>query len=168
MFIRTMRFVAVLAITLALVPGRPTVASAADPDDVYYQFIDVMGIDENLQPIVSAVNQHLLPIIKQANPGLSDETLKIVMTEFENLIIEEVPVLEAGWVEIYKQAFTPDEVRELIEFYRTPVGAKSVRVIPVIFQQGMQLGQAWAQQAVPKVVERLKAKMQDQGIDIQI
>lgn len=48
--------------------------------------------------------------------------------------------LKPDFLRIYADAFSVDELRELSAFYRTPVGEKTVRLMPQLMQQGSELG----------------------------
>lgn len=48
--------------------------------------------------------------------------------------------LKPDFLRIYADAFSVEELRELTTFYRTPVGEKTVRLMPQLMQQGSELG----------------------------
>jgi hypothetical protein len=68
----------------------------------------------------------------------------------------------AGMVELvvplYAKHFTDEEIRQLVAFYRSPVGQKLVREQPALLQEGIAAGQVWGQQATARVMLRLKEK----------
>lgn len=43
-------------------------------------------------------------------------------------------------VEIYADSFTESELRELSDFYQTPVGKKTIRLLPELMNKGMMIG----------------------------
>lgn len=50
---------------------------------------------------------------------------------------------------MYAESFTESELRELIEFNQTPVGQKSVRLMPELMEKGAALGQQRVQAKLP-------------------
>lgn len=44
-------------------------------------------------------------------------------------------------VKIYRQNFTIEEVKTITAFYHTPIGKKSISLMPVIMQQSMKAGE---------------------------
>lgn len=44
-------------------------------------------------------------------------------------------------IKIYTDAFTEDELRELIAFYTSGVGQKSINLMPILMQKGAAVGQ---------------------------
>ena len=45
--------------------------------------------------------------------------------------------LAASWVPAYARAFAPDDVRRLIDFYRTPLGGRWVAALPAIREESL-------------------------------
>lgn len=58
------------------------------------------------------------------------------------------PVLTKKTVELYEQNFTEAEIEELIEFYETPVGKKTLKVLPKITGESMKMSTELAQKHV--------------------
>ena len=75
------------------------------------------------------------------------------------------PNLKNGVLNLYNQVFTQDELVELIEFYKTPIGQKALIQMPQILGEAMQLGQTHAEKYAPQFqaqLEKILAKYQDQ------
>ena len=56
--------------------------------------------------------------------------------------------------------FTVDELHQLAAFYKTPVGAKTLRLMPQLMNEGMQVGQQIIMPRMQKLMQELK---QEQG-----
>lgn len=67
--------------------------------------------------------------------------------------------LKPDLVRIYAEAFTADELRELTAFYRTPLGIKTVSLMPRLMQQGSELGM----QRVQENMHELEAMLRGEG-----
>lgn len=63
------------------------------------------------------------------------------------------------YVRIYTAAFSEAELRELAAFYHTPVGRKSIRLMPSLMQQGSELGQRQIQPHLPELQRRIEERM---------
>lgn len=59
--------------------------------------------------------------------------------------------LKPEFLRIYADAFTADELRELAAFYRTPLGVKTVSLMPQLMQQGSELGMRRVQENLPEL-----------------
>ncbi len=71
-------------------------------------------------------------------------------------------VKHVGWdavkddmTRIYVEAFTEQELRDLIAFYDTPTGQKAVKLLPVLLEKGVSLGQQRFQANVSELQDAL-------------
>jgi len=62
------------------------------------------------------------------------------------------------FVRLYTESFTEDELRQVIAFYKTPVGQKTLQKMPELLQQGMAYGQRQAQAHLPELQEAIAAR----------
>ncbi len=58
-------------------------------------------------------------------------------------------------VPLYARYFSPDEMKQLAAFYRTPVGKKSLQVMPKLMGEGMQAGQRVIAPRINKLMQEL-------------
>lgn len=75
------------------------------------------------------------------------------------------PQLKAKTKAVYEEHFSEDEITALIAFYKTPVGQKTLEVMPAITGEVMALSQQLAQKhvgsfqdALTKILERRAAR----------
>ena len=62
-------------------------------------------------------------------------------------------------LELYAGAFSEEELRGLIDFYKSPLGAKALEKMPLLMRQGMAVGERLAQKNAGELQEMLaKAK----------
>jgi len=59
-------------------------------------------------------------------------------------------------VPLYEKYYTEGEINQLLAFYNSPLGKKTIAVMPQLTQESMQIGAEWGQ----KVMERVRAKLQ--------
>ena len=67
-------------------------------------------------------------------------------------------------IPIYARHFTHQDVLDMIAFYETPLGRKTLEVTPKIMQESMQLGQQWALRVMPGVQEKVTARLKAEGL----
>jgi hypothetical protein len=66
---------------------------------------------------------------------------------------------EAQILELYAKTFSEEELRGLIDFYKSPLGVKALEKMPVLMRQGMGVGERLAQKHSAELKEMLaKAK----------
>ena len=64
-------------------------------------------------------------------------------------------------VPIYDKYYTREEIRDLTTFYQSPVGQKTVRVLPKLSMEAISAGQEWGR----IVADRAMRKLKQQGYD---
>jgi hypothetical protein len=64
-------------------------------------------------------------------------------------------------VPIYDKYYTRDEIHELTVFYQSPVGQKTIKVLPQLSSEAINAGQQWGQM----VADRAMRKLKDKGYD---
>jgi hypothetical protein len=68
--------------------------------------------------------------------------------------------LEPTFAQLYAEAFSEAELRQLIEFYKSPVGAKLLDKQPDLASKFQQITQQKVRAAVPLVTQKLRASIQ--------
>jgi hypothetical protein len=66
-------------------------------------------------------------------------------------------------IAVYAKHFTQDEVRSLVEFYKTPLGQKAIKEMPTLAQEGAAIGQGWANANMPRIAGRLQERLRAEG-----
>lgn len=72
--------------------------------------------------------------------------------------------LLADLVPVYARHFSHQDVRDMIAFYETPLGVKTLEVMPKLMQESMQVGQQWAIRVMPGIQERVTARLKAEGL----
>jgi hypothetical protein len=74
--------------------------------------------------------------------------------------------VKPGMMQMYAEAFTEPELRELAAFYRTPLGQKAMTQMPELVQKGGAIGQKAVQDHLPELQEAIAKKMKENGVAI--
>jgi hypothetical protein len=61
-------------------------------------------------------------------------------------------------IPVYNKYYTETDIDKLIQFYKTPVGKKTISVLPQITQESMHAGQEWGQKIAEEIIRNLKEK----------
>lgn len=83
-----------------------------------------------------------------------------VPAKFWDAFIDEIKPEEMvdEYIPIYSKYFTNEEIKGIISFYETPLGKKTLTVIPQISQESTTIGIKYGRQAAERVLEKLKAE----------
>lgn len=102
--------------------------------------------------MATAILDNMINTFKEGNIPVHDDMWKearkeMNMEEFVEMVIP-----------IYDKHYTEDEIKELIAFYNTPVGKKTIQVMPALMQDCMIMGQEWGRKTWEKVQKKLQVK----------
>ena len=94
----------------------------------------------------------LMSTFKQQNPDVPAEfwdgfKKEVNTSDVINLIIP-----------IYTKYYSDDDILQLIQFYKTPLGQKVIEKLPLITRDSYSAGAAWGKQLAEKLIEDLKTK----------
>ena len=111
-------------------------------------------VDKMLGPLIDQIQQVQIQQLQQMN--LSSEayaTAQRYLQRINDSVAREMQWQEIknDYVELYTDAFTEQELRQLIQFYSTPLGHKVVEKMPVLMEQSMQLGQKKMMKIMPEI-----------------
>ncbi len=145
---------AALAISLA----APLRAQAGAADSEGRALVaELLRVTRVAETALSAMEAGL-PAQRALNPKVSpefwDRFLARVRRDTAAMLTELVP--------IYEQAFTAEQVRELLAFYRTPAGRRLIEVQPEVARASVLAGQRWG----ARVGAEVAADMMAEGIPL--
>ena len=127
----------VAAALLASAPGRTEESPALSPEalaaahDLSAVTFDRAGAQLNAQAV-----EHTWPSVENAlrtrNPNLDAATLAGLKQEFERIRLAKLRAVIQDLPQIYARHLSPQEMREITAFYRTPTGTRLMQVVPSV------------------------------------
>ena len=146
------RFLAALFILSSSAFAEPSEEAIAAAEELS----KVMGVKEEMKSGFDA----MLPLIDQQAKqlGLSAaqtaELRGIYKAWFENDFDHEALARKSTL--LYAEHFTVEELKELAEFYKSPLGKKTIEVLPKLTQEGVKMGMEEAQSKQLQLQKRLQ------------
>ena len=118
----------------------------------------------------NAFIQPMAKVLENSNPNIDPKAFEILEEEVKQVVHEEM-VINKTFSEIlypiYAKHFTEEDLKKMVEINDTPFGKKMIRVMPMITQEGMQAGQKFGQNLVPKIQQRLLDRFEAEGIKVK-
>jgi len=114
--------------------------------------------------------QQMTMMLKRTNPNVDPKAYKIMSEEVHSVVKAEAgadKTLSEIMYPVYDKHFTTEDLSKIVEFNNSPVGQKLQKVMPMITQEGMKVGQTFGQTVAPKIQQRLRARFQQEGIDVR-
>jgi uncharacterized protein len=161
---RRMAAAAVLAFVACASPAvaqQPTAGAMATAKEL----MQVKGATNMFDPLVPGIIESAKNAFLPTHPGLFrelNEVAAILRTQFasrRNEILDEI-------ARLYAQRFSEAEMKEVIAFYKSPVGRKFVADEPAVIDQGLARTQAWSNKLSDDVLNRFRSEMKKKGHDL--
>ncbi|WP_459676842.1 DUF2059 domain-containing protein [Acidisoma sp. 7E03] len=167
------RFVVTVAVAAAVALGVPAArADNAPPPlttaqmQLATQLVQAIGIqqvaDAALQGLKLVLVQSLADNNKQPPEKVEPVVDQILMPDLR----AEEPKFVAAIAALYGQAFTAEEMTQILAFYQTPVGQKLQTLQPELTHQMVEAGHVWIGQAGEAVLKADAGKLAAQGLKI--
>lgn len=141
--------IATLALTLLTFTG----SASADTDARKEAEQMLAGL--NMDSALTQSMEEMLNLQLAQRPSLAP--FKGVMLDFLKKYMS-YDSLKEEMIDIYADAFTATELREINAFYRTPTGVKTIRLLPELMAKGGQLGARKVQEHMEELQDMLTAE----------
>jgi hypothetical protein len=141
-----------------MLPPTSTFAQVKDAkvekiEDIH-RLLNLIDYDKLIQSITDQMNS----AVRSSLPPNADPEVQKVIDKLSELLLEEMRKVDMKTmaVELYDKYFTADDIKRILEFYETPVGKKTIQLMPILTQEsmsrGMELGRAAGQKAFARLV----------------
>jgi hypothetical protein len=136
----------------------PSAASVALAREV----IITKGASSLTEPLVRGVIETVKNSFLPTNPNLSRELNDVAAALHKELDGKSSEVLNQ-MATAYATRFTEQELKDLLVFYKTPLGQKFTREEPSAIEDGLKRAQQWADAFADTVMARMRSEMQKKG-----
>ncbi|HAJ75542.1 MAG TPA: hypothetical protein DCM64_03710 [Gammaproteobacteria bacterium] len=66
---------------------------------------------------------------------------------------------------IYHKYYSLEDIQQLLEFYDTDIGRKTIEVLPLLTQESIEVGQSWGMSIGPRIGQRVARRLAEEGIE---
>ena len=126
------------------------------------ELIVVKGGAAMFEPVIPGVIETAKNSLVPTNPNLSKE-LNDVAAQLRKDYDGKKAELVYEVALIYAKHFTEQELKELVAFYKSPLGQKMLKEEPLALDQGMKRAQDWSQEFSEAVLVRIRSEMTKKG-----
>ncbi|HVR96351.1 MAG TPA: DUF2059 domain-containing protein [Thermoanaerobaculia bacterium] len=144
-----------MIVGLALACLSPWTAWAAEAESSHRTAAAELLTMMDLEKTVSASVAAMVDAQVQQNPMI--ERYKDVMVKWAEKVMS-WEAIGPKMIDLYMETFTEPELRELITFYKTPIGKKALQQMPVLMQKGAMIGAEQAEAHSAELEEMIRAK----------
>ncbi|MFC1515614.1 DUF2059 domain-containing protein [Thermodesulfobacteriota bacterium] len=112
--------------------------------------------------------QEIAQFWKDSRPDIDPKAFDILKEEVDTLVHEELKTNGSYYTyfyPVYHKFYTLEEIKGLIKFYRTPLGKKTVALMPKMSEESIKVSKEWAKSLFGSQFEqRLLNRLQEEGI----
>ncbi len=156
-FKKRMTGIAVAAVCLAALSTDALAMDQAKHDDIK-TLLQINGALYNAQTMANTGFAGIIEVIRKANPNLSQPMLDQAAKDGQDELRKAMPELQESFIAIYDSHFTADEIKQLLAFYRSPLGQKLTAQQPQMVQEGIAAGRNWGGVVGQRLVARLRGE----------
>ncbi|WP_086686336.1 DUF2059 domain-containing protein [Nostoc sp. T09] len=139
-------------VAFAQTPNTRTTPSttAQDPDKI-----------NNIKKLLEITGARNLSrqVINQMFVALKGEYPQVPQKFWDTFLAELKPEeMINDFIPIYNKYFTNDEIKQIIAFYQTPLGQKTLTVLPQLSRESAAIGIRYGKEAAARAIKKLEAE----------
>ena len=142
----------------AVEPSKTAIATAKE-------VITAKGANSLYSPLVSGVIERTKIVLLQSNPMLGKDLNEVAAKLHTDYAPRSAELLNEV-AKLYASRFTEQELKDTLNFYKSPLGRKLVVEEPNILDQSMKTAQTWAENLSQEIIAKMRAEMKKRGHDI--
>jgi len=129
-----------------------TTVSAHAANSAAYTLLATMNMKESYEGMITRITQMQI----EANPQLKaiEPTIHAFFTKYMGWEAQRGDIAA-----LYAKNYTAEELAELNKFYQTPLGQKTVQLMPQLAAAGAQIGQSKMMQHMPEMKAMIEAEL---------
>jgi len=145
----------------------PPAATGKSKEAAIRELLEIVGTEALARQMIVQAWPDTWDLVRRAFPEISDDLSSVLEAEFLIAVDETMPVFIEGGVEIYSKYFTEEEIFELLAWYKTDLGQRSIAVMPQLVRESVDWGQRWGEKIVaPRAMERVADRLREEGYQL--
>ena len=126
------------------------------------EIVSVTGATTLFTPLIPGVIEQAKNLFLQQNPGLSKD-LNEIAAKLRTDLAPRFDELTSEVAKLYAAHFTEAELKEILAFYKTPVGTKLINEQPKVGEEGLKFAQDWANKLSDQVIANMRDELKKRG-----
>lgn len=125
-------------------PAHPSKIDPAKVADIR-QLMDLAGVKAIMTQMMASTGDNMKPLLVNALPAgeYRDKLVDLFLVKFKTKA--DLQELLDSIVLLYDKYFSAEEVKALIQYYQTPLGQKTVQVMPKLLAEAQETGRKWGE-----------------------
>lgn len=123
----------------------------------------LMGNSSLAEELADSMVSIIIAKEKKRNPNLPKGVESALSQVIYDVIMEHAVELDGIMLPVYDKYYTHQEIRDLIEFFKTPTGKKYASVLKPMMLEIMPIAQTWGEKIAPIVFDRVVKELTKHG-----
>lgn len=140
---------------------QPSAAAIATAKEI----VTIKGGDSLFGALIPNIIAQGKAMFEQQNPALGKD-LNTVAEKLRTELAPRIQDVNNEVAKAYASHFTEAELKDMLAFYKSPLGRKMIAEEPKALAQGMNFAQEWAQKFSEEVLAKYRAEMKKMGHDL--
>ncbi|MGA8748847.1 MAG: DUF2059 domain-containing protein [Pseudolabrys sp.] len=129
------------------------------------EIVTVTGATAVFNPLILGVIGQAKNLFLQQDPGLGKD-LNEIAAKMRTDLAPRFSELTDEVAKLYATHFTEAELKELLAFYRSPVGVKLITEQPKVGEESLQFAQDWASKLSEQVTIKMRDELKKRGHEL--
>jgi hypothetical protein len=126
------------------------------------EIVDVRGAMAVFEPLIPGVVEQAKNVFLQTNPMLQKD-LNEAAANVRKTMSARTTELKSEVAKIYASRFTEQELKDLLAFYKSPLGKKMLAEETIVIENTLRMAQDWANRLSEEVIAQIRAEMKKKG-----
>jgi hypothetical protein len=150
-------------------PAAPPAADAAPPPSpealaAAKELTDLLGVPNQARVLIAQVRVQLIGATMRSGAKDQADAIDIVDKLLMPSFAGHEQELSDALVRPYATSFALSDLKELIKFYRSPLGQRLINAMPAVTREGLRAGQEITQQIFRTAIDKNKDALKARGL----
>jgi len=153
---------AIAVMLIALSPSANAQQATPAAIQTAKEIVNVTGAMALFNPLIPGVVEQAKNLFLQQDPGLAKD-LNEITAKMRADLAPRFGELTSEVAKLYANHFTEAELKEILAFYKTPVGAKLITEQPKVGEEGLKFAQTWANNLSDEIIVKMRDELKKRG-----
>ena len=164
---KLIRFAAALLVASSVLGGAALAQPAPSASAVATarELVETKGGTAMFDPVIISVVEQTKAALLQTNPQLAKD-LNDVAAQLRTEFAPKRDELMGYAAKLYADRFSEQELKDMLAFYKSPLGKKTLEAEPKSIEQSLNFMRNWGEDFAQEVNDRFRDEMKKRGKDL--
>lgn len=153
-----------IILSLLIVPSLHARALEPEKRELIDQMLEFSEVGSVVNYMASALTIQMFEALKKKHDNIDQAVAGIIYAEAQTIMREEYVLnnrLNEIFYSLYDEAFSTKELEEMVAFFSTDIGRKTLLTLPIISQKSQEQAKLHARAIGPNIQQRIMNKLKE-------